>query len=500
MDRFSRRAVLATGGAGLGLGMLPAGLRQAMAAGPVKTRYSAHSDEGRAMLAIYAIGVRKMMELDTTNPGDPRSWTFQWYTHSIPGANSQVDRTPVLLAALSRIYGSNTGLNYGIASRMWIDCQPHYQIYDPPYDNNDDFLPWHRMYVYYFEEIIRSMSGHPEFTLPYWDYTDVNLQALPPEFLKPNDPVFKYLYRQNRNANSNNGRPITTGQRGSLDLSSMRSRNYSGTTGFCNALDNGLHGLVHDYTGNNAGMGSVPTAANDPIFWLHHSNIDRVWASWNRLGYPNPPSSGWRARSFLFVNGAGQVIRPTVGSVLDTSVLGYTFDKFLTPPGRGANLAAKAKAAAPTTLLASASRAIALTGGAVTVSLAASGSVKKAARFTDQLKAAAAGREVFLEIRGLSKMAEPGTSYDVYLGASQGAPPDPKFYAGSFAFFGIMVHAGHGGAGMATMDIVPLNVTELVERLADAGLDTDASVTLVASGTPEPGSEPSFQSVALVRG
>ncbi|WP_374293736.1 tyrosinase family protein [Streptomyces olivochromogenes] len=34
-------------------------------------------------------------------------------------------------------------------------------------------------------------------------------------------------------------------------------------------------------------MGSVAGAARDPIFWLHHSNIDRLWSS-----SPAHPSRG----------------------------------------------------------------------------------------------------------------------------------------------------------------------------------------------------------------
>ena len=66
------------------------------------------------------------------------------------------------------------------------------------------------------------------------------------------------------------------------------------TTGFRNTLEGffdfktpdsnaecdfaGLHNLVHRYIGGT--MGKVPTASNDPIFWLHHSNIDRIYEQW----------------------------------------------------------------------------------------------------------------------------------------------------------------------------------------------------------------------------
>jgi hypothetical protein len=53
------------------------------------------------------------------------------------------------------------------------------------------------------------------------------------------------------------------------------------------SLDQNIHGTVHVFVGNGQGMGSVPWAAGDPIFWMHHSNIDRLWVSWNQT-HTNP--------------------------------------------------------------------------------------------------------------------------------------------------------------------------------------------------------------------
>lgn len=39
-----------------------------------------------------------------------------------------------------------------------------------------------------------------------------------------------------------------------------------------------LHNRVHRWVGGQ--MGVVPTAPNDPVFFLHHANVDRIWAVW----------------------------------------------------------------------------------------------------------------------------------------------------------------------------------------------------------------------------
>ena len=40
-------------------------------------------------------------------------------------------------------------------------------------------------------------------------------------------------------------------------------------------------------------MADPGTAALDPIFYLHHSNIDRMWAEWNAYGNSNPTAKNW---------------------------------------------------------------------------------------------------------------------------------------------------------------------------------------------------------------
>jgi tyrosinase len=35
------------------------------------------------------------------------------------------------------------------------------------------FYVWHRGYVGYFEQTIRTLSGDPQFAMPYWDWTEL---------------------------------------------------------------------------------------------------------------------------------------------------------------------------------------------------------------------------------------------------------------------------------------------------------------------------------------
>ncbi|GLI81875.1 hypothetical protein PoHVEF18_010269 [Penicillium ochrochloron] len=44
-----------------------------------------------------------------------------------------------------------------------------------------------------------------------------------------------------------------------------------------------IHNNIHGWTGAEGHMGNVPVAAFDPLFFLHHCNIDRLFAIWQSL-------------------------------------------------------------------------------------------------------------------------------------------------------------------------------------------------------------------------
>jgi hypothetical protein len=68
------------------------------------------------------------------------------------------------------------------------------------------FLPWHRAYIYWFEQIIRDKSGDPKLTLPYWNYTSGNEgdRKLPAEFRD----MKSSLWDPARNKSINDGDPM----------------------------------------------------------------------------------------------------------------------------------------------------------------------------------------------------------------------------------------------------------------------------------------------------
>jgi tyrosinase len=465
-------------------------------------RYDARSPSGQAMLKIYADAVAKMKAIP---PDDPRSWTFQWYTHWVNGVTTKDDE-------VMRIFPS-PGPARNLAEEMWSTCQAHG-------DGEDEnmFLPWHRMFVLYFESIIRNVSGVESFTLPYWNYS-VNDPAIrgviPPEFTKAGDPVYGSLYVAGRNPGVNNGQPIQAGQPGDpLSTSALGECPYEGTStdpGFCAQLDNGLHGAVHVLVGNSENMGSIPFAANDPIFWMHHCNIDRLWASWTAAGRATPSLAG----SFVFADGGGNRVVGQVGDVLDVASLGYQYDAL--EPTSACPSAAPALAAA----LPQAQRHAATAGGPielkaqpvrVTLEPKPPADPNQPTALRDVVARMPAQRRLYLLVKGLQAQAQPNVLYHVYLElpdeADANAEKMKPYHVGAVNFFNAVRHVGPLHAPRKN-EVPPapkkersvrFDITDLAKKLhASGALKNKPTVTIAPVGQPAASAKPVIGEISIIQ-
>lgn len=524
MSHFTRRSLLAAGtSAGFAL-WLPDWLREAAAQSPspplppplVSTRYSASSPQGKAMLVKYATAVDRMMH--QVPKGDPRNWEFQWYTHWIPGPQSPWSQVAAKkTATIQQVFQGKppTDPHRKLAQAMWDDCEAHgSNPNDPSFFQEMFFLPWHRYFVYYFEQIIRAVLGDPSFTLPYWDYVSGNVSdlSIPPEFRDPQSP----LYRPNRNPWVNAGERIDKQNPGSLDLAAFQETSYikpipNGGVGFCPVLDFGLHGAVHVYVGNSTDMGAIPNAANDPIFWLHHCNIDRLWESWNRLNHANPP---WPARTFPFANGAGGAVTAPVGGADRVALLHYRYENYQVPAGAAEPLVALAPFSAAATAAQAALeaplevRAIAaepLTLGAAPLRAALTlPAAPLAAATAPQAFQVSADRNYYLVLGDIKVQADPGAAtYNVHFDLPEGAgapSTDDPTYVGTLNFFGAEPHHDHGDNDIEGHGAV-FNVTGAVRKLQASGkLSDKPSVTLVPRGEGHDQAKPTIGELSLVEG
>jgi hypothetical protein len=194
------------------------------------------------------------------------------------------------------------------------------------------FLTWHRMYLWYFERVLQEAAGDPSLRLPYWDYeTEAHLPAAYRDATYVNEQgqtVPNPLRVSARRPSLNNG----TAALSSFVTSTATAMTDTTFGPFNSDLEQTPHGAVHCAvtTGgcpNGGLMGSVPAAALDPIFYAHHTNIDRLYECWLQGDEPGRlPSNATQLNTvFTFVDADGSMVDRRVRDMLTTTQLGYTY-------------------------------------------------------------------------------------------------------------------------------------------------------------------------------
>ncbi len=316
-----RRGVL-LGAAALGMGTaveLPAGTSAGATAGTTYARHDVWSlgAPWNAYTEAYARAVRVMQARPSA---DPTSWYYQAAMH---------------------------GTFVRPVQPLWNQCQ----------HQSWHFFPWHRMFLYYFERIVRAavlqVGGPADWALPYWNYDrPFPSNTLPESFRVPTlpdgsanplylpdrrSPTIMAGFQLNPRITSPAAAMATTkfadvDFRNSFGGGPRPPAQFAGNLG---ALEKTPHNNIHNLVGGEAGkqcqgnwMSDVKCAGNDPIFWLHHANIDRLWDVWLAQGggRTNPPDDAWRNQPFTFYDETGAPASLTAAGVLDAaSQLGYVY-------------------------------------------------------------------------------------------------------------------------------------------------------------------------------
>lgn len=272
-----------------------------------------------AELASLRKGFAQMIAWDGAAPGSAnykRSLVYWANMHAYIG-NPCSDPSGLSNPGMSGLSLQSASTPDEVAT--WCKCE----------HGTDQFLTWHRMYLYYFEKVLQAASGDPKLRLPYWDYeTNGHLPKAYRDktYVLNGQTVPNPLYVANRQAQLNAGTAALTPAVVST-AGAMPKTSYSP---FNDALQDTPHGSVHCATGVNdcptGYMGYVPSAGNDPIFYSHHANIDRLYECWLQV---NPshrlPTGSILTASFSFIDGTGALVTKTVGSMLTTQQLHYGY-------------------------------------------------------------------------------------------------------------------------------------------------------------------------------
>jgi tyrosinase len=251
-------------------------------------------------LEFYEKAIAQMQKLGLDKPV---SWRYQGAIHDYPQRAGRIDQTP--FPGRTDDPNQRPGDIFpGDANKFWAKCE-HGAWF---------FLSWHRIYLHFFEKIIMKTirdnftDGPKDWALPYWDVT--NHPILPAPFRIPNDPDKNHLFVKQRSDRVNNGLPFLDIERAppfrpipgnpDTNLNCLKSTSFIGVfpaafggpigpdgpdghshiPANSGSLEMIPHNVVHNQFGNDSFMIDPEKAALDPIFWLHHCNIDRLWEVW----------------------------------------------------------------------------------------------------------------------------------------------------------------------------------------------------------------------------
>lgn len=468
----------------------------------------------------YRQGVALMQ---TRAEDDPTSWLYQANIHGVPASSG--DDCPAS----------------GAAQPAWATCQ-HGQFF---------FLSWHRMYLYFFERILRDAvqeaTGDPDadFSLPYWDYETSSFAALPEAFRVPAD-ASNSLFVAERTAQCNNGSTCVDAATGSATtaLSLVPICNCPSGDPSCDGctpnlfpdqtfggefvsapvhffsrygeLESQPHNVVHMAIGGFFGgwMANPNCAARDPIFWVHHANIDRLWQVWLNQGGGRVnalDSTTWKDTTFTFFDVGGVERTFTACEILNMATqLDYEYagvpvhnvvlcddeaPPATTPGGTPEEVVTMAEEERNVSL------GTATTRVAVEVAQEAARTMVGLAQDDDPLR---------VVIEGLN-LVRPGAYYQVYMNLPQGTEPDPKgpYYLGNLALF---AHpGGHPGDAHAdTLSTRSFDISDNVRQLEERGEwsgEVEISFVLGNPQEPPPGATVrtapetflTFNSISLIR-
>jgi polyphenol oxidase len=224
------------------------------------------------------------------------------------------------------------------------------------------FLPWHRAYLFFLERHLANIvttifkGDGAKFALPYWNWETQRMIPNTKERIaaKKASPFFGYnLDTDDINDPDPMNLALWDGYRGpTFDKPEMKPENepgpnWQGHTALTlyftrpeyiqsllsktfedfagkavpqypagqGLLEMNPHNLIHDWVGSRYGsnrdMGVLRYAALDPIFSLHHANIDRIWSHYQ--GQPESTVIGdWYRQWFNFYDLDGSLVSVSV--------------------------------------------------------------------------------------------------------------------------------------------------------------------------------------------
>lgn len=413
----------------------------------------------------YARAVREMRGRAAN---DPLSWWYQAGIHDFDETAGTPTPPPIPLP--------------NDRQKFWRQCQ-HFCWF---------FLPWHRMYLLHFERTVAKtivqLNGPADWALPYWNYSDVtnpNARRIPAAFREQtmpdgSDNALRIDQRDAGNAGDLVGEEADVDVCSALHKTRFVSQGTGGDPGFgggqsgfnhgrapgriAGELERVPHGSMHGAVGGF--MGFFDTAGLDPLFWLHHANIDRLWEVWRRRNPANvdPVQPLWLTGvSFPFHDKDGNVVTQTSSQFVNLAdpLLDYGYEDVSNPclDFEAVEMEEEVRDRQPE-MVGATYEPISLDAGHTVTQLELS------QPSGPMLEAVGDTPHTFLNIENIVGTGKP-IAYGVYVNVPAGdeAEPHPELFAGVLPMFGLeeasRQDGGHPGDGLH----YTLDITAIVRKL-----------------------------------
>ena len=399
---------------------------------------------------------RAIKTLQDRADDDPTSWSYQGAIHGSP--------------ALPELPG-------------WNACQHNHWF----------FLPWHRMYLYRMERLLRAAviedGGPAEWALPYWNYdagTPTNTIPIPFRVQLMPDGTRNPLFVAQRRTGVNAGGGIPSAVTSPAAALAMASFSPPPAPGFgggvatpqhfwtlTGGVEQTPHNDIHNILGGPGGwMGDPDRAALDPIFWLHHANIDRLWSVWTGDGGVNPTTASWVNEEFTLFDTDGSSKTLAVRDTLDiVNDLDYQYDDVpvaappAPAPGAPGGPPVGDEAAPEPEMIGATAEPISLEGSTASVIVG----IDPQAGGGGLLDEGADAR-IYMSVEHIDADQPPGSVYAVYV-KDAGQPPDERVHVGNVSLFGSdKLHAARANEDHDHDTRLVFDVTDQIRSLGMADL------------------------------
>jgi tyrosinase len=201
-------------------------------------------------------------------------------------------------------------LNGGGAGRFRDFRDMHVSVADAEEHGNVGFLPWHRAYLLDLERELQAID--PSVTLPYWRFDKPAPNVFTRDFMGVSNPNGRVEFTPGHPFNTwrtdgqlgiSRSPGFATGSAPAGPISEAQTIALGGPAATASyesfaVMEGNPHGSAH-MSFFSGFIRSIQTAARDPLFFMLHANVDRLWAKWQWIRKHSSPGD---SRAFAPAN------------------------------------------------------------------------------------------------------------------------------------------------------------------------------------------------------